>query len=216
MTGFILKIIAITTMLIDHVGYIFISEQGLNLMFRGIGRLAFPIFIFLVAEGCCKTKDIKKYMARLIAFAFISEIPFDLAFSNQYLEYGHQNVFFTLALGTMSVYLYDLYNDKKFFKYLAIILPPIAAEILHTDYGAVGVLMILAVYLVRDDLKKQLYALVLGNLLLTVISHPIQLLGMLAVVLIYFYNGERGKSIKYFFYIFYPLHLLILGWIQWI
>ncbi len=214
MTGFILKIIAIVTMLIDHIGYIFITEHGLNLIFRGVGRLAFPIFAFLIAEGCSKTGDIKKYKYRLLAFAFISEIPFDFAFYNTYLEFSHQNVFFTLLLGTVAVYFYDQYNDNKKFKYLAIIFPAVIAEILHTDYGAVGVLIIVTIYLMKDDLKKQIYVIIFGNLILTMLSHPIQLLGMLTVIPIYFYNGERGINIKYFFYVFYPLHLLILGWLQ--
>ena len=100
--SFQLKWIAIITMLIDHVGAIFFPG---NLVFRYVGRIAFPIFCFQLVEGFFHTRNIEKYMLRLGIFAIISEIPYDLAFRGNILDFEHQNVFFTLFLGILMLYL---------------------------------------------------------------------------------------------------------------
>ena len=96
-----LKCIAIITMLIDHIGAVLFPE---NLVLRYIGRISFPIFCFLLAEGFYHTKNVKKYMMRLAVFAVLSEIPYDLAFRNTYIEFTRQNVFFTLLIGVVMMY----------------------------------------------------------------------------------------------------------------
>lgn len=139
MSSFVLKLIAIVSMLIDHIGVILIPRAEypeLYLLFRGIGRLAFPIFVFLIVEGFHHTKNVKKYLQRLGIFALISEIPFDIAFyrgyfiedlktlisapnnteiANSFLNKltSHQNVFFTLFLGLLCITLMDRV-EKKF------------------------------------------------------------------------------------------------------
>ena len=104
LSSFALKCIALITMIIDHVGAILYPEAR---VLRIIGRIAFPIYAFLVAEGFYHTKNVKKYMLRLLLFALVSEIPFDLALTGQILEFGHQNVFFTLFAGLLLMELYS-------------------------------------------------------------------------------------------------------------
>ena len=103
-TSYQLKWIAIVTMVIDHMGAILYPTE---MVFRYIGRISFPIFCFLLVEGFCHTHDIFGYMARLGAFALMSEIPYDLAFNGEVLEFTHQNVFFTLLLGVILMYVLE-------------------------------------------------------------------------------------------------------------
>lgn len=217
MSSFVLKLIAIITMTIDHIGAIFIPNSSwLYLVSRSIGRLAFPIFAFLIVEGFFHTREVKKYMLRLGIFAIISEVPFDLAFYNSYLHMGHQNIFFTLFLGLLAIYLINTvekkYQGKMLFVNLAnagiTIAISLIAALLQTDYKFMGILLIVAFYLFRGS--KTL--LVVSMILLS--SSIIQMLSVLSIIPIAFYNGKKGKNIKYFFYVFYPAHLLVLYFIK--
>lgn len=118
LSGSTLKLIAIITMLIDHIGAaviarLLIAGQGSEMLYkiyyamRAVGRVAFPIFCFLLVEGFFYTGSRKKYALRLFGFALLSEIPFDLAFSGKILEFGYQNVFFTLLIGLLTIMLFD-------------------------------------------------------------------------------------------------------------
>lgn len=214
MSSFTLKVIAIFIMLVDHIGAILMPEF---FALRAIGRLAFPIFAFLITEGYLKTKNIKKYIIRLSIFAIISEIPFDLAFQNNVFNIESQNVFFTLAISVVTIYLFDKYKNKP---YVAII--PIAgilaAQFIQSDYAGFGVILIFLLYLAKGNKLYILIALMIFNLLIIAastqsISSPwryIQAFSMFSFFIMFMYNGERGKSLKYMFYIFYPVHLLIL------
>ncbi|WP_461817744.1 TraX family protein, partial [Faecalimonas sp.] len=100
--SFQLKIIAIIAMIIDHIGLFFFPE---HILFRIIGRISFPIFAFLIVEGFYHTRDIWKYMFRLGVFAVLSEIPFDLLTTGKVFDLRHQNVFFTLLIGVILMYV---------------------------------------------------------------------------------------------------------------
>ena len=168
LSGSALKMIAIATMLIDHIAATVIirvlkfggyndSLYQLYRVMRNIGRIAFPIFCFLLVEGFMHTRDREKYALRLGCFAAISEIPFDLAFNGKILEVGYQNVFFTLLLGLLTMMAYDSVMKQSRFSVwkrtglstLAILVGMFAAEFLSTDYGALGVLCIMVFYLFR-------------------------------------------------------------------
>lgn len=240
MTSFALKIIALITMFCDHFGDAFIGHFS---FFNLIGRIAFPIFAFQISEGFLHTKDIKKYFLRLGIFAIISQIPFSL-FTQKFLNSDtlSLNVFFTLLLGLLGIFLYkyitDLfqkYNEnKKLDKLVSIHLDKIlgivvvllisyVAELLNTDYGFWGVLVIFAFYLFKNDKL----AMIISFITLCIIKYGIQiiqygynigyvLLGIftaLSIVFIGLYNGKQGKKIKYILYIFYPVHLLLLYFI---
>ncbi len=217
MNSYHLKLIAIITMLIDHVGAVLVpGNTMLNFIMRCIGRLSFPIFVFLLVEGFHHTKDVKKYLMRMGAFALISEIPFDLAFYGKVLEFHHQNIFFTLFLGLLCMYLMSKV-EKKFKQNIIImnllnalltLVFGIAAYLLKTDYDYRGIILIVAFYLFRGS------KLLLGLSLLFISGYLlgyINIIATLAILPIAFYNGQKGKNIKYTFYIFYPAHLLILA-----
>lgn len=225
MNGLTLKLIAMLTMLIDHATELLVRNGSiLYLIGRSIGRLAFPIFCFLLVEGLLHTKNVKKYLIRLGIFALISEIPFDLAFGKgktfaDIFNLRSQNVFFTLFIGLLVIFLIQIiqnkYNDNKV---MAVILISIIvligcqmANYLRTDYSYMGVLMIVCFYLFKNN-KLPLF---LSIFLLNLSMGPLQVLATISFLFIFLYNGERGPKInKYVFYAFYPVHILVLYWIS--
>ena len=209
-----LKTIAMISMLIDHIAYIML-ERGIGLsgdfymidrVMRSIGRPAFPIFCFTIVEGFQKTSDIKAYLKRLILFAVISEIPFDLAIFQTPLTWDHQNVFFTLLIGFVTIWIIE---NNKYSTYaiplqmICILAGCAISYVLQTDYDYRGILLIVILYYFRY------------NRCLQTIAGCISLLweapACLAFIPLNMYNGKRGLPMKYFFYAFYPLHLLIFG-----
>jgi len=213
MSTFALKLIAITSMLIDHVAAVFIPANSWPyLICRLIGRLAFPIYAFLIVEGFYHTRNIKKYLLRLGIFALISEVPFDLAFYNKWFYGKHQNIFFTLFLGLLTIYLINMAENKYKEKMLVVNLVNTAitlascflAVLLKTDYKFTGILLIVAFYLFRGNKLMSAITMVIlsGNI--------IQAFSALSIIPISFYNGKKGRNIKYLFYVFYPAHLIIL------
>lgn len=191
---------------------------GIYMAMRIIGRFAFPIYCFLLVEGFQKTHDVKKYLGRMFLFALLSEVPFDLALSGKvwYMEY--QNVFFTLLIGLLVIAGLQLVEQrfagtetgKRLLRVVlgaVIILAGCAlALLLKTDYNFKGVMAIVVLYLFRKRKKAQIWAGVIVFLLMD----GLEMIAALSFILIWFYNGTRGKQNKYFFYFFYPVHLLLL------
>lgn len=236
--GSTLKLIAIISMFIDHIGaavyekllwhsryfdhrdsFLGLDGQGLyylDRVHRYIGRIAFPIFCFLLVEGFYHTKNRGRYALRLGVFALISEIPFDLAFDGQILEYSYQNVFFTLFCGLMGIWLFEEIGDRltdkgglALLKILALPLMMFVADFLRTDYGWFGVGFIYIMYFCRG---KNALRNIFGSL-----ACAWEITAPLAFIPIQLYNGKRGWRAKYVFYLFYPVHLLFLyGVYRWI
>ena len=258
-TGSTFKMVAIITMLIDHIAAVVLTrmliDRGLMdimndeaaviaflaenwalyfgiIAMRLIGRLGFPIFCYLLVEGFYHTRNVWKYALRLVIFALISEIPFNLALNGSLSDWNHQNVFFTLAIGLLV--LIGLKTTEDFAKKLlatksralvltiqaaANILIMVAgyflATVLMTDYAGMGVMTIVVMYLVRrvgkfeDSRKNRVLAMGAGCLLLTVMSF-IEITSFFALIPAALYNNERGWKMKYFFYAFYPVHLFLL------
>lgn len=213
LTGSSLKWIAIITMLIDHIGAFILEPYMLgntisdkNIMItiipRLIGRLAFPIFTFLLVEGYMNTRNLKRYIFQMGIFALISEIPFDLASHGVILEFSYQNVFFTLFIGLFTIALFDKFKEMKHIKWLILISGMVIATILKTDYSSIGIVIIFVFYYFHDN--KVSRNITIAPLLL------LQITAILALIPIELYNGKRGKQNKFFFYIFYPAHLIIL------
>lgn len=200
---FTLKMIAIITMVIDHVGHIFFPEMTL---LRIIGRLSFPIFAYVLTEGFIHTKDVKKYMLRLGIFAILSEIPYDLAIMGSVLEFTHQNIFFTLFLGMLMMWLVSK-TKNIILQYGIVAALILLCQLLNTDYSNIGVLMIFIFYVFRE---RKIEKLLIVGLIFIALTGGIQLYAILALPLIALHNGEQGPKMKAFFYLFYPAHLLIL------
>jgi len=215
LSSFHLKLIAMTTMLIDHIGAVLLRDQ---MILRYIGRISFPIYCFLLVEGYVYSKNIKAYLFRLGIFAVISEIPFDLAFYHQIFNWQHQNVFLTLFIGLLSLYIFDFFKKKDNFIFKLIGLASVgicavAAEYLRTDYGLFGVISIFIFYLLRHEALLRAIAITFLNGMMS----TIQLYAAGCFIPITLYNGKKGYNgniLKLAFYIFYPLHLLILFYVS--
>ena len=218
MTSFVLKIIAIISMLFDHIGYVVFGRFSFMNYF---GRLAFPIFAFGISEGYIHTKDLKKYFLRLLVFAIISQIPYML-FMGLLTNTFTLNILFTLILGLFVITVYEKLKNKLL-GFLLVILACIIAHFGHFDYGWFGIATIFIFYIFKD--KKVLMNLsfiitILLNYSYTYITTSrieylfIILFCILSLIPINLYNTKKGKDIKYLLYIFYPLHLLVLYFIN--
>lgn len=239
MNSFTLKLIACITMLIDHFTAIFIPRNTTPLFHitllnyeldvtwyiigRAIGRIAFPIFAFLIVEGFFHTRDRMKYLLRLLLFAAISEIPFDYAFwgfpnTNLTILLFRQNIFFTLAIGLLTIMIYDSIKNRMLGRTMWMTLLGVLTIVGGTgllyliqadyyEYGY-GVLLIVGFYLAYGNRKLRLLLFIL---LVGFFRGGVEFMAILATPFLYYYNGESGtKRFKYAFYIFYPLHLVIL------
>ena len=226
MTSTQLKMIAIVTMLIDHTGAILFPDL---LVLRMIGRVAFPIFAFLLVEGYFHTKDVGKYLLRLGVFALISEIPFDWALFHNPFYVWYQNIFFTLCIGLLAIWVFDQSKDKNpNLAWLSLGAACLVSLVLGVDYNLLGIMSIFFFYRYHGDQVKALRSVALLHLIYGLLGSGLmegsfslagglQALAGLSMVFLYKYNGEKGKAPKYLFYGFYPVHLLILGLMnQWL
>ena len=260
LTGYHLKLIALITMLVDHIAAVWIwrvyvasfhltgslqlSEafgdkiivwvaEHQDLIYtiyenmRLIGRMSFPIYCFLLVEGFLHTRSVRKYGIRLLGFAFLSEIPFDMALTGNIVDMDYSNVFFTLFIALLAMWAIsyiekfgEFWKEKNWDSFLGILVVAMsglmvvtacggfADIVLKTDYGFAGVLAIVMMYLFRN--MKEV-GFVAGILVLTVLSSDTEIMALLMLYPLIKYNGTRGKSMKYIFYAFYPLHLLVLA-----
>ena len=223
LNGFHLKLIAICTMLIDHMGYTLFPGV---MWLRCVGRVAFPIFCFLIAEGCVYTLDRKKYALRLLVFALLSEIPFNLMNSGMIWDPYDQNVLWTLLLGALVCWLMDWALKKC--TPLSFVLTGAAMvaaywllEAFRTDYGGWGMLLVAAFYGVHRapsgavvKMIAQAFGLAFFSLGVMGGYLSIELWSLVSLAPIWLYNGQRGfshKAVQYGFYAFYPVHILILS-----
>ncbi len=237
MTVFILKLIAIITMLIDHVGAIFFP---FDMVFRIIGRLSFPVFAFLIAEGYTHTKDCKKYIQRIFLFAMISQIPFYLAFNEgitfsaadipQYF-FHDLNVLFTFLFALIAIWCFE--NMNKIVSILVLIFLLLLSTAINTDYSYYGILLVFVFYIFKSNISKIIGFFVIHffytNMSYNILSfeNGVPFINFLAFsdltrtlliitplvssIFILLYNGKLGNNkLKWFFYAFYPAHILIL------
>ncbi len=225
MSSFILKIIAIITMFIDHAGWAIYPQYTI---LRIIGRIAMPIFAYQIALGYKKTSSKAKYFLRMFCCAIISQIPFTLL--GKYAQIPNANapslavvlqkiswkdfelnicVTFLLALGIL--WLLEKAKETKIL-YICVFYLAFISVIVPMDYGILGIIWVVTFYYFGE--KKWLYTLLLcaGSTIYVWINKVplIQLYMLLALPLLYFYNGKKGKGMKYLFYAFYPIHMILL------
>ena len=219
-SGAQLKYIAFLSMLADHVNkaliYPFLSGEGILQRISDaldiLGRIAFPLFAFFLVEGFFKTGNRKKYLASLVIFGIISEIPFDMALSGVFFEPNSNNIMFTLALMLITIWTIDILKEKmqnmsKYTWYpvsfVIVGIMCIISMVTGLDYEYHAIMI---GYLFYIFYNKRVFAIFLGYL--AIFKEVWSLLGF---SLILTYNGKRGKQNKLFNYCFYPGHLLILG-----
>lgn len=207
MTGFQLKLLAMLAMTADHIGAVFFPEIPL---LRWIGRLAMPVLCFFIGEGLRHTRSPRRYLLRLTGFALLSELPFDLAFYGG-IEWGHQNVYFTLALGLLALWAIQ---SRGMEGWLLALTAALAAELLDCDYGMYGVLLILLLDRFHRARSEQLAAAALLNL--AFFGLQTQTLSLIALPLLWLYNGKRGRDDRRLFYLYYPAHLCVLGILRFV
>ena len=225
--GGTLKCIAAALMLTDHVGAILLPEV---LALRCVGRLAFPIFAFFIAEGYAHTRDFGRYFRRLAILAVVSEIPFNLE-NGAVFDLTRQNVLFTFCLALLTLRgLEALGRERGFGRWagcgLVLAAGFAAGELLRTDYGGWGVVTVALLQLCRDGKYAKLWLLLamaavnglgMGSLTMPVFGGemPIQIFAVAALPVIWLYNGQAGpKGLRRAFYVFYPAHLLVLEGIR--
>ncbi len=217
-----LKILAMLSMLADHVGMALFPTVTL---LRIIGRISFPIFAYMIAEGCLHTRNRLRYLGTMAAFALVCQVGYTVATGSLY-----QNILVTFGLSIIMIPAIDSFLEKKNLLSASVALITSAAVVLiclvlpklpfmgdfHINYGLAGVLFPVAVYFAPNKPLKWLASAVMMALL-SLMSGGVQWFCFLALPLLMFYNGKRGKAnLKYLFYIFYPVHLVVIYLIQFL
>lgn len=215
--GTVLKIIAMVSMVFDHVGDMFFPDV---LWPRMIGRLAMPLFAFCITEGYIHTRDKKKYLFRMGIFALVSEVPFDLAFEGK-VSLNHQNIMLTFFMSILALMLFDLIRGKKnedtgrysigktILGSLVIIGTAAVAILIKADYTIFAVISVFLFYLFKDTKHFIRTGVGVAFLALTRTMGYYCTTG-LSIIPLLLYNGKKGKGLKWLFYAFYPGHLLLL------
>ncbi len=211
-----LKMIAIAAMTVDHIGSYILKEF---IILRIIGRLAYPIFAYMIAEGCTYTKNRKKYLGMMAALAFAYQVVFFAVTKSL-----HQCILVTFSLSIALVYIIDYAKAKRNTQSKALVLLAFLAVFLMTetvprhfksigfdvDYGFFGILVPIAVYIV-GSWRDKLFMFTFSLVLLSGYFGGIQWFSLLTIPLLAIYNERRGKAnLKHFFYIYYPLHLVVI------
>ena len=238
-TGTGLKLIAMVTMLIDHIGAglveiwlkmnletadyeLYYQMYQLDIILRRIGRVAFPIFCFLLVEGFLHTKNVRNYAIRLLIVAIISEVPFDYLFFDSLFYWNHNDVLWELFLGLIMLYMFS-YIDKQplninlIYAMRAVILFAAMgiAHFTRLDYGEAGVCCISSMYyLYGTDRFKRLFSVAMGVLILALMDGKIEIWAAVILIPMFFYQGRRGfdnKALRTVFYLFYPAHIIALS-----
>ncbi len=211
-----LKIIAMISMLIDHAGKIL--DFGYPWC-TAIGRIAFPIFAYMIAEGCHYTKNRKKYLLTIVSLAFIFQVVYFISSGSLYM-----NILFTFSLSILTIYCIDYFkNTKKLGSFFVLILELAAVVFLSVflpkilpgtdfkiDYGILGILLPVAIYLMPNKTLKLICATIILSIM-AILSYKLRWFALASIPLLAIYNENRGNlNLKYMFYVFYPLHLIVL------
>ena len=215
--GTMLKIIAMVSMVFDHVGDMFFPDTD---WMRMVGRIAMPIFAFCITEGYIHTRNKNKYLMRMGIFALVSEVPFDLAFDGK-VGLSHQNIMLSFFLAILALMLFDLIRGSKdeikgrysawrtMLGVLAVIAMAVLAFLVKADYTMFAVASVFLFYAFKDTnhFVRPIPGVAFLALTRTVGYYCTTGLSIIPLLL---YNGKKGKGLKWLFYAFYPGHLLLL------
>ena len=193
-------------MFLDHYHYIIGGSKILNV----VGRIAFPIFAFTLSEGYVHTRSLQKYLFRLFIFAVSIQMP-SILFAYDY----SMNIFFTLFLGLLSIYIFNLKKINIILKIILIGFILFFSQKFKLDYGMYGILLIMNFNIFRNYKFKILMNFLILNVFNMIFPKVFDLVdtqffSLISLVFIFMYNGKKGRSMKYFFYLFYPIHFFIL------
>lgn len=224
MTGFIIKILAVVTMVLDHIKY---AVPATNcFLTQYFGRISFPLFAFLITEGMAHTQNRKKYVIRMLIFAAISQIPFML-FRSLVADYFMLNIMFTFLFAMVGIFAIEFFKEQKempaVLKYIIIVsilfTILLAGNFIPVDYRWFGILTVWIFYLFRENkiLRTVIFIIVVilyyflgSGYNFSNVNFFSVIFTILPVVTILLYNGKQGKRMKYFFYWFYPIHMLVV------
>ena len=231
MSVFVLKIIAVIFMVVDHIKAAIPSTYNNFTLY--MGRISFPLFAFCAIQAYIHTRDVKKYLKRLFIAGLISEIPFTIFYSLPSINNYGLNIDFTLFLGVTAALIYDqLKETEKFKKYkvgnilglILVCLLGVVGTVSRVDYGFFGIALIFSFSIFKESKVKTFFAaasVISGKYIYRLLTYGTKyghcdyyiwnwICTLLPLFLILLYNGKKGKSFKWFFYIFYPLHLILL------
>ncbi|MGH8476503.1 MAG: TraX family protein [Methylococcales bacterium] len=216
MTAFTIRLIAVITMIVDHIGLFFF--QNITIL-RLIGRISFLLFAWLIANGAYHTHNIHVYFKRLVLCALISQVPFILANRQLHPDAWFLNALFTLSIGLGAIMLVQK-TSRAWLRVVITFGAVSLAQILPTDYGAFGVLIVASCYFFFNRpllLLLSQIALYFGEFFFhQIVNHfvSIEVLGIFGVIFVLLYNGKPGPKTRYLVYIFYPLHYVIIYCLQ--
>lgn len=209
-----IKILAMITMVIDHIGYILYGRipETAYMILRAVGRISFPLFAFCIAEGFYHTKNVKKYIIRVLIFALISEIPYNVFSTGNIIYVKSCNVLFTFVIALLvlwfSRYCDSLGRKAMPLSVLGVLAGMAFAYLIKSDYSYRGIALVVVLYYTRFN---EYIRCIASCLILWISGEITALLSPLALILIHFYNGEKGKISKWICYVFYPLQFLVIG-----
>ena len=216
LNGNIIKILAIIFMTIDHVGLVLFEN---NLILRSIGRLSYPLFAFMLAEGCFYTKNKLKHFLLVFILALVCQITVFV-----YSGEVQHNILITFSMAILVIYAYQVFeNNKTFISSFPLVISIIVVYGLNyiipsftktkgfnLDYRFMGAMLPLLIYMFKD-FRLKLLVTAIGLVLLSLELGSIQWFSLLSLIILFFYDGKKGKlKLKYMFYIYYPLHLLLI------
>lgn len=210
LNSFHLKIIALITMIIDHLGMMFFEDYS---VFRIIGRIAFILYAFMLVEGYFHTKSVKKYLSKLFLWALISEVPFDLANYGVFFHFGHQNIFLTLFLSVLGIHWLEK-NKELGLKIFICLVILFLGLIIRVDYSVYGISVILSFYFCKKYRIGYILPISILSIVAVFVLNKFQCFALLGFVPILMYNGQQGRKTGNIYYSFYAVHLLILAIIK--
>ncbi len=209
--AFHLKMIALMTMIIDHIGALVFPDL---IFLRIFGRMAFIIYAFLITEGVLHTKNINIYIGKIAVWAAISEVPFDMAFHGEFLFLQHQNIFFTLLISVIGI-KYIEQTQNIFLRIICVCLCCCVLHFVNCDYSWYGGTLIFSFYFFKKYILLKYILIQTLNTIATFTIFGLQIFAFIGFIPLLLYNGKKGIHIGDIYYSFYALHIMMICLIKY-